>query len=185
MNRSLRTELLVSHLALIGLMLLLVLASVIGFFRLGRSVDRILRDNYKSVVAAQNMKESLERQDSAATFYLAGEAARARRDYEASAPGFEQAYIVESGNITENGEQEITNEIKVHYGLYRTHIQQLIYANPALSPARANTFYFRTLEPEFLYLKHLAQRILDINQSAIVRANNEAKAEAGGEKRME
>ena len=34
---------------------------------------RILSENYESVVAAQNMKESLERQDSAALFALLGQ----------------------------------------------------------------------------------------------------------------
>jgi hypothetical protein len=39
----------------------------------------IIAENYDSVVAAQNMKESLERQDSAAAFDLLGEHDLARR----------------------------------------------------------------------------------------------------------
>ena len=38
---------------------------------------RIIAENYDSVVAAQDMKESLERQDSAALFELLGEHERA------------------------------------------------------------------------------------------------------------
>ena len=40
---------------------------------------RIIAENYDSVVAAQDMKESLERQDSAALFDLLGQHDRARR----------------------------------------------------------------------------------------------------------
>ena len=80
-RKSLKTELLMSHLLLVGLMLVVMLVAIAGFFRLGQSVDRILRDNYKSVVAAQDMKEALERVDSAATFFLAGQTAKARDQY--------------------------------------------------------------------------------------------------------
>jgi hypothetical protein len=38
----------------------------------GGASRRIISDNYDSVVAAQQMKESLERQDSAALFLLLG-----------------------------------------------------------------------------------------------------------------
>ena len=40
---------------------------------------RIIAENYDSVVAAQDMKESLERQDSAALFDLLGQRDRASR----------------------------------------------------------------------------------------------------------
>ena len=64
---------------LIGLLPLLVLLVAIGcyaialFFRLGGAIDTILRENYASVVACQNMKESAERMDSALFFTLAGQ----------------------------------------------------------------------------------------------------------------
>lgn len=178
MKRSLRTELLLSHLILIGLMLLLVFASVVGFLRLGRSVDRILRDNYKSVIAAQNMKESLERQDSAATFFLAGQTARARAQYAANRPLFEKAYAVEAGNVTEEGEQDAANEIKIRYTSYRHDMERLLYANPPVPARAANTLYFGTLETEFVLLKNLAQHVLDLNQAAIVRAAARARRES-------
>ena len=46
---------------------------------MGAVSNRIIADNYDSVVAAQQMKESLERQDSALLFALLGERARAER----------------------------------------------------------------------------------------------------------
>jgi NtrC-family two-component system sensor histidine kinase KinB len=81
---------------LIGLLPLLVLLVAIGcyaialFFRLGGAIDTILRENYASVVASQNMKESAERMDSALCFTLAGEWDRARKMYDENLPIFEQ-----------------------------------------------------------------------------------------------
>ena len=90
--RDLRIQLLISHLVLVGLMLVVMIGAVVNFFHLGRSIDRILKDNYDSVIVAQNMKETLERQDSAATFFLAGQRQKARDQYQAQRPLFEKAY---------------------------------------------------------------------------------------------
>src|SRR5215472_14214240 len=104
MMRSLKVQLLFSHLLLVFLMVVLMAGAVANFIRLGGSIDSILKNNYKSVVAAQNMKETLERQDSAATFFLAGEKQKARDQYQANWPLFEKWYQVEAHNITEPGE---------------------------------------------------------------------------------
>jgi NtrC-family two-component system sensor histidine kinase KinB len=45
--KSLRTQLLASHLALVALMAVVMLGAVANFFRLGQSIDRILKDNYR------------------------------------------------------------------------------------------------------------------------------------------
>ena len=63
---------------------LLVIIVVIGvqsirhFSRLGVSIDVILRENYRSVIACQQMKEALERIDSGLLFTLLGETSRGR-----------------------------------------------------------------------------------------------------------
>ena len=42
-------------------MVVVMLGAVVNFSRLGGSISRILKDNYASVIAAQEMKETLER----------------------------------------------------------------------------------------------------------------------------
>ncbi|KAG8526093.1 uncharacterized protein KY384_000085 [Bacidia gigantensis] len=155
-----------------------IVRGVINFFRLGRSIDRILRDNYKSVIAAQNMKDTLERQDSAATFFLAGQTEKARAQYQANWPLFQRAYQIESNNITEPGEQDIANDIGRRFTNYRKKIEALLYANPPMPNAQARTYYFSVLEPDFKRIKQRAQDVLNLNQEAILRANEQAKNEA-------
>jgi PAS domain S-box-containing protein len=178
LRKSLRAQLLLTNLMLVGLMVAGMTGAVIGFFRLGNSIDRILKDNYKSVVAAQNMKEALERMDSSATFFLAGQKVKARAQYKKNRPAFESAYATESDNITEQGEQIIADDINNQFSRYRQDIERLLFSSPSLTIEEARNLYFLTLEPGFVRLKSRAQDILDLNQSAIVRADMRAKSEA-------
>ena len=175
---NLRIQLLLSHLILVFLMVLVMVGAVYNFIRLGDSIDRILRNNYDSVIAAQNMKETLERQDSAATFLLAGQVEKARKQYEFNKPLFEKAFQVEAHNITEEGEQGYVDAISTRRLQYRHDIEMLLYANPPMETAAARAYYFKTLEPEFVQLKNLAQGVLDLNQKAIVKGDKTARAQA-------
>ena len=179
--RNLKIQLLFSHLLLVGLMVVVMAGAVVKFYRLGGSIDRILKDNYASVIAAQDMKETLERQDSAATFFLAGNAAEARTQYEENRQKFEQAYLSEARNITETGEQQVADAIRDQFAAYTGQMRQLLNSEPPTSKARADEYsrvYFATLKPAFLRLKNRAQEILNINQEAIQRADARAKTEA-------
>jgi len=176
--QNLRIQLLLSHLLLVVLMTFVMTGAVVSFFRLGGSIDRILRNNYASVVAAQNMKEALERQDSAATFYLTGNADLARRQLEENIPRYEQSYQTEAHNVTEAGEQAIADEIGRLSVQYRSRIDHLLNADPPLSSAQAKSYYFTDLKPIFLLLKQRIQDVLDLNQAAIVRADLRARLEA-------
>jgi NtrC-family two-component system sensor histidine kinase KinB len=176
--RNIRMELLGSHLLLAMLMLVVMTGGVISMFHLGHSIDRILQNNYKSVIAAQNMKETLERQDSSATFYLAGQAQKARNQYRFNLPLFNDAFRVESHNITEKGEGALVENIRVQFKAYTRNIQSLLFSDPPMTASNARRYYFNTLEPEFVSIKQLAQDILDLNQRAIVRADRQAKRES-------
>lgn len=176
--RDLRIQLLVSHLVLVVLMLVVMIGAVVNFFHLGRSIDRILKDNYASVIAAQDMTEALERQDSAATFFLDGRIGEARAQYQRNRPLFEKAYSYEAHNITESGEQELADDIGLKYAAYQQELEKLLFATPPLSRQAADALYVQRLLPEFLHLKGQAQAVLDLNQKAILRANGAAKAEA-------
>ncbi len=85
---SLRQKLQFSYGLLILIILAVCLWGIYHLSRLGRAVDVILVNNYKSIVAAENMKEALERQDSAVMFFIAGQADKARRQFMANSERF-------------------------------------------------------------------------------------------------
>src|SRR5882757_8380643 len=90
----------------LGLAPIFVLIVVMGayaillFTKLGTSVDVILRENFRSVLASQQMKESAERMDSALFFSLVGEEARGRDLFAKNVASFEKGLQTESANIT-------------------------------------------------------------------------------------
>src|SRR5580704_13502288 len=100
----------------LGLAPLFVLLLAMGayaislFSKLGNSIDVILRENFRSVLAGQEMKETAERMDSALFFSLVGEEERGRKMYEQNLPLFREGLNLELQNITLPGEQELANQ---------------------------------------------------------------------------
>ncbi len=163
---------------LLGLLPLLVLLVLVGiyamslFTRLGGAVDVILRENYRSVVAAQNMKESAERMDSGLFFTLIGEEARGRKTYEENLPVFRANLDAELANITVPGEAGAANKIKELHEKYAASADQFLQASD--SGARRQR-YFEEMLPTFTLVKDTAQQILDMNQANMVAADRHAR----------
>lgn len=163
---------------LLGLLPLVVLLVAVGcyavalFSRLGGAVDVILRENYRSVLAAQNMKEAVERMDSGISFTLAGEEDRGRKLYSENLPLFREYLRVEQGNITVPGEAELASKLQGLQQRYADRIDSFL-SNSDLTVRRK--MYFEELLPLFTEIKNTAQAILDLNQENMVRADREAR----------
>ncbi|HEV3260652.1 MAG TPA: hypothetical protein VG013_27610, partial [Gemmataceae bacterium] len=78
MNLSLRARIFLTLVPLLVLLAVVGAAGVVLIYRLGGSIDAILRENYDSVVAMERLNEALERVDSSFQFALAGEERKAR-----------------------------------------------------------------------------------------------------------
>jgi signal transduction histidine kinase/HAMP domain-containing protein len=169
---SLRRKLAFSY----GLLIVIILAvsawSIYHVVKLGRAIDVILVNNYKSITAAENMKEALERQDSAAMFFIAGHPDKARGQFEVSGVTFTQEFEVASHNVTETGEAEIITDISAKYRAYKSELETTL--NAPGTPAAKSNIYFERLEPEFIALKNRLDDLLHLNQQAMVAANDRA-----------
>src|SRR5262245_13308262 len=106
MFASLRTKLLIGLTPLLAIMVALGLWAIVMFSRLGGDIDVILKENYRSVLAAEGMKEALERMDSSFLFAIGGHEEEAREQLAENRPLFDRNLKVEQGNITLKGEQE-------------------------------------------------------------------------------
>jgi NtrC-family two-component system sensor histidine kinase KinB len=134
---------------------------------------RIISENYDSVVAAQDMKESLERQDSAAVFDLLGEHDRAARQAAEHRRRFNVAFDKAAANITEVGEREVIDAIRRerddYYGQYDAFLS---------ATGDRTSRYFRVLEPRFDAVRAECDRLLRLNQEAMRRKAAAASAVA-------
>src|SRR6266542_4098569 len=97
---NLRNKLLLSFLIFIAALVALGVWSALSLRELGEVSRRIIAHNYDSVVAAQDMKESLERMDSSALFLLLGDRDRAMAQFNQHRARFDAAFGKAAGNIT-------------------------------------------------------------------------------------
>ncbi len=171
---TLRARLLLAQLPLVVAVLALGALALHTLRSLGTASQDILKDNYRSVLAAQRMKEASERMDSAALFLVAGEREKAARQMEVNRGLFESELKVEEGNITEPGEQEAAEALRREWQDYQAQL-----ADFARAPSGSlGQDYFRELEPRFLRLKGTADTVLEMNQAAMVRKSERAQAVA-------
>jgi nitrogen fixation/metabolism regulation signal transduction histidine kinase len=173
---TLRQKLVLSFAILILLTFVVSALSIYHFVRLGRAVDSVLVNNYTSIVSAENMKEALERQDSAATFYIAGETDRARQQFNRNVTQFQQQLMIAANNIKEPGEKETIEDIKASSEKYQQDVRKLL--ETTASPRSLSHTYFNVLEPQFTHLKDRLDHLLKINQQAMVAAGEGAKQQA-------
>jgi NtrC-family two-component system sensor histidine kinase KinB len=175
---SLKQKLAFSYGLLIVILLSVSAWGVYHFVRLGRAIDVILVDNYKSILAAENMKEALERQDSSAMFSIAGHADKARRQFAENAEIFSREFQLAENNITEKGEDKIIADIKNQYSVYQQDLEAFLNQSPQAKKNNPSDSYADKSEPAFLALKNRIDDLLHLNQQAMLRASERATAES-------
>ena len=148
-------------------------AAVVSY--LGSHSQTILKDNYRSVLAAQRMKEAIERMDSGALFIVAGERQKGLEQAEKNRPIFEAELKVQVGNITESGEKEFTEGLRAAWMDYQAKFARL---QNSTSTEEAKQIYFSELEARFYKVKAADDEILAINQDAMVRKSGEVRRTA-------
>jgi len=168
----LQTQLLLASAPLAAGLALLGFVSLRTVDELGRSSQRILQDNYRSVLAAQRMKEAAERIDSAAVFRAAGRPDKADQQAPPNLRKFEEELSVQEHNITEPGEEEATRQLREAWNDYQAAYQRFTMIR---GEREARRRYFEEMEPLFLRLKDAADRILEINQDAMVAKSEDAR----------
>ena len=172
---TVRTKLLLAE-APLGVGLLVVgIFAVNSLEQLGRRSDRILQDNFRSVLSAQRMLEAAERVDSAAAFRAAGRPDRSDAQAPVNLAAFERGLRDQEGNVTEPGEADATRRIREEWNTYRAAFDDFRRVG-AESEVRRR--YFDELQPRFLQLKAAVQRVLDINQDAMLLKSEQARATA-------
>jgi two-component system, NtrC family, sensor histidine kinase KinB len=150
--------------------------AVLLFAKLGTRVDVILRENFRSVLAGQQMKEASERMDSGLFFSLVGEEERGRDLYAHNLPIFLEGLRIESGNITLAGEDKLVADLHRLHDSYSAHAEAF-WQTADLEKRR--TMYFGDLLPLFTQIKNTAQEVISINQDAMVKADRSARDLSG------
>ncbi len=158
---SLKSRLLTGYSVFILALVVLGAWSAWRLHDMGKVSRRIISENYDSVVAAQEMKESLERQDSAALFALLGAREKALAQLREHRARFDQNLSKAANNITEPGESEAIIAIERDREIYYQRFDAFI-------PKPTAAEYFSKLEPQFNQLRGDCEHLLQLNQRAML-----------------
>jgi two-component system, NtrC family, sensor histidine kinase KinB len=160
----LRTKLLLGYVGFIVALGVLGAWSARTLQQMSAVSGRIIAENYDSVIAAQDMTESLERIDSAALFALAGDGRRATQQAAEHRLRFDAALARAAANITEPGEGDVVNAIRDGRDDYLRRFDEFLQA-----PGDRVRRYFDELEPRFDNVRADCDRLLRLNQDAMRR----------------
>jgi signal transduction histidine kinase len=173
---GIRQKLMLGFGGLLSIVAVIGVLTMVQIGDLGRAIDVILKENYRSVVACQEMKESLERIDSGILFTLAGNEEEGDKLISEYTSKFRVALDAELDNITIPGEREMSNRIKTLFDEYLKAIPLVTEVQGSLQERQAA--YFSTAQPIFMEIKKIAQDILTINQNNMSEANDAARRRA-------
>ncbi len=155
---------------------LMVLILVWAFFNLkdlGQASDAILRENYKSILAAENMVYAIERQDSALLLMFLGYEEQGWSQFRENESLFFQWLGRAKDNITVEGEDKIVKTIETEYSAYLSHVSELRHISIS-GPRKTGTFYHETILPSFLSVRDTCIRLREINQQNMFKVSDRA-----------
>lgn len=179
---SLRTKLLTGYSVFIAALVVLGAWSAWRLHDMGKVSRRIISENYDSVVAAQEMKESLERQDSAALFALLGARERASIQLREHRARFDANFQKAANNITERGEsgaiEAIRQDRDIYYQRFDSFIVKATAERNLPASGALRDEYFAQLEPQFNKLRADCEHLLQLNQRAMLAKSEAARGVA-------
>ena len=161
---------------LAGVVIAWALANLV---RLGAASDAILSENYRSIEAAEQMLDALERQDSAVLLTVLGEGAEGVRQFEANQGQFARALGRAEDNVTIPGEAAVIDSIDAAYTAYAAEFSGLLRDEARGGAAGAGRLYQDRMVPPFRAAEVAVARLRDLNEQTMVAASDRA-GEVGG-----
>jgi NtrC-family two-component system sensor histidine kinase KinB len=157
---------------------LLLLALVLGWAlvnlqNLGSASTAILSENYRSIIAAENMINGLERMDSAVLLHLQNRE-QGLRQFQRNQNQVSRWLARAQDNITIEGEKEVLARIDSTFDRYTVRFDSLLQ-RPDIYGDRP---YENALLPAFRDVRSAAGDLRDLNQRTMVEASDRAEAVA-------
>lgn len=148
--------------------------SIKYFDKLQKSIESIMDQNYQSVVAAQNMIESIERQDSLELAFLFEDSTTLSQEYEEKNIKFVEWLYKAKNNIYEDDEAQILREIDKGYSEYKIRIKNLENIKEDKGAEVAKQYYYEEVLPLFEKIKGDCGDLLLVNQKSMIEMKDES-----------
>ncbi len=178
---TLKAKILIGYGVAFAFMGLVVAWAVTNLVSLGKATDAILHENYRSILAAENMVDELERQDSGILIMFLGAGEKGIDQFRESEKVFFEWLARAKDNTTIKGEAELVQSIETDYSKYRRQFSRLTeLRNTAKIPIRSSlTTYQESVHPLFAKVREACVGLRYLNEKtmyeASVRASHVAK----------
>ncbi|MGE5561025.1 MAG: ATP-binding protein [Chloroflexota bacterium] len=178
LRHSLRGKLLAGYLLIVMLTVAVGGWAIHNLLGLSRALDAIMVENYRSILAAENMVEAIERQDSAMLLYLLGQESDAQALYTENEGAFLSWLARAEDNVTEPGEAEIVSRMRAIYTEYLSDFTNLRRIKALEGEQRAREYYLGVIWPRVEEIRQVEQQLLDKNHQAMLNRRDHATAQA-------
>ena len=165
---SLRGKFLIGGAGLVSILVISAAVGVIVAWRTNAAVERMLRANYDTLVACQAMEDSVARLDTDCKAWITGFASP---DWDSAIAQFDRNLLFQQRNITEPGEQEITDHLTTNWVAYWALTDQYM-KTPAVQ--RRQLFEQRVLPLQNVML-HDCHEITGLNLKAVPLVSERAR----------
>ena len=135
MIRTLRTKIFSAFLVLALMLATAGTFSILSLRRLGGSVQGLMDENYRSIVACQQMTEALERADSGVLLILSGRSAEGETTLADAEHLFGEGLVAAKGNLTIPGEGGYVERVEDAFARYRA-----LWPEPEVPDTRERLF---------------------------------------------
>lgn len=173
MMRTVRTKILLANGTVLLLLGLVLGWALINIQNLGSASEAILSENYRSIIAAENMINGLERMDSAVLLHLQ-DREQGLRQFRTNQNQVSRWLARAQDNITIEGENRVLVRIDSTFDRYTAQFDSLLQ-QPDVYGDRP---YNDALMPAFQQVRSAAGELRDLNQQTMVEASDRAASVA-------
>ncbi len=175
---TLKQKLLIGYGVVFALMGLVVAWSVANLVSLGKATDAILSENYRSILAAENMVDALERQDSGILLMFLGDTEKGVSQFRENEAVFLEWLARAKDNITIEGEAAVAASIEAAYAAYRRMFSSLTDLGMGrIEPTLAT--YQKQVHALFFQVRDVCVQLRNLNEKTMYAASLKAGRVAG------
>lgn len=170
---TLKKKILLGYGVAFALMGLVIAWAVVNLVSLGKASEAILRENYWSILAAENMVDALERQDSGVLIFLLGDEAKGISQFRENEAVFLQWLARARDNVTIAGEGEKVRTLEADYARYRSRFSELTDLPSARRESREAplTIYGESVYPLFVRVREACIQLRNLNEETMYGAS--------------
>jgi NtrC-family two-component system sensor histidine kinase KinB len=156
------------------LMTLVIIWAVANLVSLGKASQAILSENYRSIIAAENMVDALERQDSSILLIYLGDKEKGTSQFRQNEAVFLQWLARAKDNITVEGEADLVRRIDKNYDIYRHSFSRFTDFKAETTGSESYQSYHKSVFPLFAEVRNACIGLRSLNEKTMYTASLKA-----------